>query len=62
MSKIAWIDTETTGLNPKEHALIQLSGIIEIDGCVKESNHQPAGVFDSHRDATCRMMSIFSKN
>lgn len=37
MSKIAWIDTETTGLNPKTNALIQLSGLIEVDGSVKES-------------------------
>lgn len=33
--KIMWIDTETTGLTEKSD-LIQLSGIIEIDGEVKE--------------------------
>ena len=29
--KILFIDTETGGLNPKESALIQLSGIVRID-------------------------------
>lgn len=32
MLKVAWIDTETTGLNPMKHDVIQLSIIIEIDG------------------------------
>ena len=29
--KILFIDTETGGVNPKESALIQLSGIVRID-------------------------------
>lgn len=32
--KIAWIDTETTGLDPKKHGLIQVAVIIDIDGKV----------------------------
>jgi len=28
--KVAWIDTETTGLDPKKHGIIQLAIIIEI--------------------------------
>ncbi|MCH7590238.1 3'-5' exonuclease [PVC group bacterium] len=35
MKKI-WVDCETTGLEPGAHALIQLAGIIEIDGEVVE--------------------------
>ena len=35
MKKI-WIDTETTGLNPTRHAIVQLAGIVEVDGEVKE--------------------------
>lgn len=34
--KILFIDTETTGLEPGKHAVIQIAGIIEIDGEVKE--------------------------
>ena len=36
MSKIFYFDTETTGLNPKRHDIIQLAYIVEIDGEVKE--------------------------
>lgn len=36
MGKIIWIDTETTGLNPGKNAMIQLSGIIDIDGEIIE--------------------------
>lgn len=32
MNKVIWIDTETTGLNDKICAVIQIAGIIEIDG------------------------------
>jgi len=37
MSKLCFIDTETTGLNPKSNGLIQLAGSIEIDHEVKEN-------------------------
>lgn len=30
--KILYFDTETTGLNPEKHAMIQIAGILEIDG------------------------------
>ena len=36
MRKILYIDSETGGTNPEKSALIQLSGIIEIDGIEKE--------------------------
>lgn len=32
MEKILWIDTETTGLSPVIHSMIQIAGIIDIDG------------------------------
>ncbi len=35
--KILYIDTETTGLDPKINDIIQLSGMIEINGEVKET-------------------------
>ena len=35
--KTIYIDLETTGLDPNENAIVQLSGMIEIDGEVKES-------------------------
>ena len=36
MNKIIFIDTETGGVNAEKSALIQLSGIIEVDGTEKE--------------------------
>ncbi|WYL03748.1 3'-5' exonuclease [Fusobacterium polymorphum] len=36
MNKIIFIDTETGGVNAEKSALIQLSGIIEVDGAEKE--------------------------
>lgn len=30
--KVFWFDTETSGLNPSKHGIIQIAGIIEIDG------------------------------
>lgn len=34
--KICYIDVETGGVDPKKHALLQIGGIIEIDGKEKE--------------------------
>lgn len=36
MSKILWIDTETTGTNPVANDIIQIAGIVEINGKDKE--------------------------
>lgn len=36
MKKVCYIDIETTGLNPHKHGIIQIAGLIEIDG--KEVN------------------------
>lgn len=33
--KILWIDTETTGLDPDKHGIIQLAMIVDIDGQIK---------------------------
>ena len=35
--KVLYFDTETTGTDPNRHAIIQLSGMIEIDGEVVET-------------------------
>lgn len=34
--KIFWFDTETTGVYPQQNAMIQLAGMIEINGIIKE--------------------------
>lgn len=34
--KYLWIDLETTGLDPLKHGVIQIAGIVEIDGETKE--------------------------
>ncbi|KKN00441.1 hypothetical protein LCGC14_1137750 [marine sediment metagenome] len=36
MSKIMYVDVETTGLEPSKHSIVQLAGIIEIDDVEKE--------------------------
>lgn len=36
MATIIWIDIETTGLNPQRHALVQVAGIVEVDGVMGE--------------------------
>lgn len=36
MSKLFFIDVETTGTDPAKHGLVQIAGIIEIDGEEKE--------------------------
>lgn len=36
MSKLFYIDVETTGTNPQKHGLVQIAGIIEVDGEEKE--------------------------
>lgn len=36
MKKLFWFDTETTGLTAKDHSMIQLAGLVEIDGVVKK--------------------------
>jgi len=35
-NKILWLDTETTGLDPVKQDVIQIAGIIEIDGVVEK--------------------------
>ena len=44
--KVLWLDTETTGLDPDKHGIIQLAMIIDIDGEKKDSlvlNMRPTG-------------------
>ena len=36
MKKLLYFDTETTGLDPVRNGIIQIAGIIVIDGEVKE--------------------------
>lgn len=36
MGKVFWFDCETTGIDPKRCAIIQLAGLIEIDGEILE--------------------------
>ena len=38
MKKILWLDTETTGLNPKKHGLREIGYIMVIDGQVVEKD------------------------
>ena len=38
MNKIFYFDTETTGLDPKRHDIIQLAYIVEIDGKIVDEN------------------------
>lgn len=38
--KVAWIDTETTGLDPIKNGIIQVAFIIEIDGQVTRADYR----------------------
>lgn len=37
MKKVLWFDTETTGVNCKEHGIIQIAGMIEIDNKIVDT-------------------------
>ena len=37
LMKNLWIDLETTGLDVKKHGVVQIAGIVEIDGEIQES-------------------------
>lgn len=34
--KLLYIDTETTGVDPMQNGIVQISGCIEVDGELKE--------------------------
>jgi len=36
LEKILWLDSETTGIDPVQNDIIQIAGIIEIDGEIKD--------------------------
>lgn len=36
MKKLLWFDVETTGLSPAKHDIIQIAGIVEVNGRVQE--------------------------
>jgi DNA polymerase-3 subunit epsilon len=36
-NKVFWVDTETSGVNPNKHGIIQLAGLIEIDGQIEDT-------------------------
>ncbi len=46
MKKILYFDTETTGVDPVKNDIIQIAGIIEVDGEVKEEFNLKAKPFD----------------
>jgi DNA polymerase-3 subunit epsilon len=35
-NKIFWIDTETSGINPDKHGIIELAIIVDVDGKIKD--------------------------
>lgn len=43
--KLLFIDTETTGLKPGTHGVVQIAGIVEIDGQVAEEFNFLCGIF-----------------
>ena len=55
--KIAWIDVETTGLDPIEDGIWSLAGLIEIDGYVErevELKMQPTARRPAHAEAIAK--------
>lgn len=54
MKKVLWLDTETTGLDPTAHSIIQIAGIIDIDGVEKfrfDYNVKPHADFEIDDEA-----------
>jgi DNA polymerase-3 subunit epsilon len=49
MSKVLWIDLETTGLDPKKHGIIQLAALAEIDNDVVEEVDLLIRPLDKHQ-------------
>ncbi len=45
-NKILWFDTETTGLDPQKNSIIQIAGIVEINGEVKDEFNLKSNIFD----------------
>jgi DNA polymerase-3 subunit epsilon len=43
--KVLWLDTETTGLDPEKNGLIEIAGLVEIDGEVREEFVINSGLF-----------------
>ena len=65
MTKLIFIDVETTGLNPKFAVIHQLAGIIEIDGEVKEKFNykvKPYGENYSVSDVALEIGGITTKD
>jgi len=44
--KLLFLDTETTGLDPEKHGVVQIAGIIEINGEEKERFDLHSQIFD----------------
>lgn len=44
--KLLFIDTETSGLDPTTHGIVQIAGIIEIDGEIKEKFNFKCQLFE----------------
>jgi len=49
MSKMLYVDVETTGIDPLYCGIIQLAFIVEIDGVVKEQHHFKVRPFETDR-------------
>lgn len=47
MAKVLWADTETTGVNAFKNGVIQIAGMVEIDGDIKESFNFQAAPFEN---------------
>ena len=44
--KVLWLDTETTGLDPEKNGLIEIAGLVEIDGEVRDEFVINSGLFE----------------
>jgi len=48
-TKILYVDTETTGMSPIYHGIVELAIIVEIDGLIAEKHHFKARPFETDR-------------
>jgi len=47
MKKVLWFDSETTGLDPTKATIVQIAGIVEVDGEIKEEFNLKCRPFDT---------------
>lgn len=57
-TKVLWFDTETSGLSPIRHGIIQIAGLIEIDNEIVDEFELTADPVKGHKELDGRALEI----